>query len=234
LSETLKIRPRGRVRIVRIPVSSPGEPEQLLRETVVEKAFDPETDELVSAPPSEPPDDIVKVRREEYERGLRDGKRQAVQLAAKENEASLLAERKRMDTLLESFGEQFSVLYRQSEQALVRFSFGVAKHIIGREARVESDLVLARVKEGVARILGVEKIKIRVHPGDLELVRNHRDRIRTMGDALREVVVEADDHLEQGDCILESDLGNIDARIATQLKQVEDALFDDIRTNQPD
>ena len=30
----------------------------------------------------------------------------------------------------------------------------------------------------------------------------------------------ADEHVEQGGCIIESDLGNVDARIATQIEQV--------------
>jgi flagellar biosynthesis/type III secretory pathway protein FliH len=78
----------------------------------------------------------------------------------------------------------------------------------------------------VRRVLGVERITIRVHPHDLAAVREQKSAIQANGDSIREIVVEADEGLEPGDSVLESDMGNIDARIATQLKQIENMLFE--------
>ena len=140
--------------------------------------------------------------------------------------AKLQAEHQRIEKFLTGAAEQWSGLYAASEEATVRFAFGVAERIIRKELSQDPSIVVEQIKEGIRRVLGVESVKIRVHPEDLPLVREQKGAIQSSGDALREIVVEGDESLEQGDCIIESDMGNIDARISTQLKQIENVLFE--------
>jgi flagellar assembly protein FliH len=44
-------------------------------------------------------------------------------------------------------------------------------------------------------------------------------------DSVKEIVIEADGKVERGGCIIESELGNIDARISTQFALIEEALL---------
>jgi Flagellar biosynthesis/type III secretory pathway protein len=44
-------------------------------------------------------------------------------------------------------------------------------------------------------------------------------------DSVREIVIESDNKVERGGCIIESDLGNIDARLSTQFELIEEALL---------
>ena len=108
----------------------------------------------------------------------------------------------------------------------MKFSFGIAERIIRKEVSLDRSIVLAQIRESVRRVLGVERLTIRVHPEDLKTVREQKSVIQANGDSIREIVVEPDEGLEPGDCVLESDLGNIDARVATQLKQIENVLFE--------
>ena len=228
MSEIIKMRPLGRMRIVRTPgFSAPSV------DTRIEPSMPARTDSIGepysladSASGADRKGIAEQSRNDEYERGLSEGKRQVEELLKREYDRRIAVEEERIGQLMESIGEQFSMFYRKSEEAVIKFSFGIAQRIIGRETSVDKDIILNQIKEGVTRILGVEKIKIRVHPDDLATVRGHRDRIQANSDALREVVVESDEHLECGDCILESDLGNIDARMSTQLKQIENMLFE--------
>jgi flagellar assembly protein FliH len=57
-------------------------------------------------------------------------------------------------------------------------------------------------------------------------VREHRAAIASGSDSIRDMVIEADEKVERGGCILESDSGNVDARISTQLKKIEETLLD--------
>jgi flagellar biosynthesis/type III secretory pathway protein FliH len=162
----------------------------------------------------------------EYRRGLVDGQRQAEETLRSEMESKLQAEREKIDKLLSSTAEQLSGLYRSSEEAIVKFAFGIAERVIRKEVIADRSMVLGQIHEGLRRVLGVENVKVRVHPGDLPLVREQKSVIQAGGDSIREMIVEGDESLEPGDCVIESDMGTIDARISTQLKQIENVLFE--------
>jgi flagellar assembly protein FliH len=69
-------------------------------------------------------------------------------------------------------------------------------------------------------------VKLRVHPDDESTLRQRRVEVSSAIDSLREVVIEADDKIERGGCIVESDSGNVDARLSTQLRSIELVLFE--------
>ena len=173
--------------------------------------------------PANDPDALL---RNEYQRGMSEGQRRSEDFLRSELAEKLQAEQQRVERLMSSATEQLSVLYRSSEDAIVKFAFGIAERVIRREVSLDRTMVLEQIKEGVRRVLGVETVKIRVHPGDLPLVREHKGVIQASGDSIREIIVEGDENLEAGDCIIESEMGNIDARIVTQLKQIENVLFE--------
>lgn len=169
---------------------------------------------------------LEAIRRAEYLRGLADGRSKIEDILLTDYAAKLLTEHTRIDVTVDEVREQLSVLYRSSEEAIVKFAFGIAERIIRREVSLDRSIVLSQIGESVRRVLGVERITIRVHPQDLAAVREQKSAIQANGDSIREIVVEADEGLEPGDSVLESDMGNIDARIATQLKQIENMLFE--------
>ena len=170
--------------------------------------------------------DLELIRRAEYLRGVADGERKAAATIRSEQQSELAAEKNRVNALVEEVRDHLSTLYKESEEAVLKFAFGVAEKIIRREVGLDRGIVLGNIKESVRRVLGVERVTIRVHPGDLASVREKKSIIQANGDSIREIVVEADEGLNPGDCVLESEMGNIDARISTQLKQIENMLFE--------
>lgn len=171
-------------------------------------------------------ENLEAIRRAEYLRGVADGRSKIEDILLTDYAAKLLTEHTRIEGTVNEVREQLSVLYRSSEEAIVKFAFGIAERIIRREVSLDRSIVLSQIGESVRRVLGVERITIRVHPHDLAAVREQKSAIQANGDSIREIVVEADEGLEPGDSVLESDMGNIDARIATQLKQIETMLFE--------
>ncbi len=228
LSEIIKLRQRTKIRVNRassiqqVPTEVPVSPE---KEFKPEEAIQPLPD-FVPVTAVDGGKTKTQMLEDEYQRGFADGFHQSEATHRREIETSIAKEALRVDDFLNKASEQLSILYGSSEQAVLRFALGVAERIIRREVNTDRNILLHHIRDGVQRILGVERVKIRVHPSDLPAVRNQRSEIQANGDAIREIVVEADEQLLPGDCILESDMGNVDARISTQLKQIENALFD--------
>ena len=96
---------------------------------------------------------------------------------------------------------------------------------MAREIEVDEGAVLARSREAIRKIIGVDKIKIHVSPSDEEYIREHRNELSSYADSVKEIVIEADSKVERGGCVIESELGNIDARVSTQFELIEEALL---------
>ena len=126
-----------------------------------------------------------------------------------------------LESLMENIRKEFSNLQQRSEEIVIRFTLAVAEQILRREVILDDTVVLQQIKEGLRRVLGVDHIKVRVNPIDEAMVREHRASVASGSDSLRDMLIEADEKVERGGCILESDSGNVDVRISTQLKKIE-------------
>lgn len=170
----------------------------------------------------------------EYKRGFDDGCRSVEKRMREEFEIRVSDERKKttlkvivqLESLMENIRKEFFNLQQRSEEIVIRFTLAVAEQILRREVILDNTVVLQQIKEGLRRVLGVDHIKVRVNPIDEAMVREHRASVASGSDSLRDMLIEADEKVERGGCILESDSGNVDVRISTQLKKIESALLE--------
>lgn len=171
---------------------------------------------------------------QEYKRGYEDGCKSVEKRMREEFESRVSDERKKttlkvivqLESLMGNIRKEFSNLQQKSEEIVIRFTLAVAEQILRREVILDNTVVLQQIKEGLRRVLGVDHIKVRVNPVDEAMVRDHRASVASGSDSLRDMLIEADEKVERGGCILESDSGNVDARISTQLKKIEAALLE--------
>jgi flagellar assembly protein FliH len=168
--------------------------------------------------------------RQGWDAGIEEGRRAAQAdfetRLSEERQRSIIKALVQLETLMGSIKKEFVHLQSQSEEILMRFALGIAELVVKRQVRLDPTIVLAQIKEALLRVVGVEHIKVRVHPSDEAMVREQRASIMAHSDALRDIVIEGDAKVEPGGCILESDSGNVDARLSTQLKKIESALLE--------
>lgn len=107
-----------------------------------------------------------------------------------------------------------------AEQQLVRLALGIAEKIIKREVEAASPVV-ENLREAVKRAVDLNRLDIRVHPEDLELVQRYRPSLLAEVEGIKAVHIQADSALMPGGCIVETNFGDIDARIERQLTEIE-------------
>lgn len=162
--------------------------------------------------------------REAFEQGIEEGSRRTTALLQEQYAVRMEEEAQKVAALMDSIQRVLVHQSAETEQALFRFSLGVAEHIIRREVAQDRDILLAIMKDGIRKIVGVERMKVRVNPSDLEYVHEKRQTIQSVSDSLREIIFDGDPAVEPGSCAIESDIGNVDARIVSQLDQVRDII----------
>lgn len=116
--------------------------------------------------------------------------------------------------------------YSAMETELLKLSVEIAGQIVRQKIEGDQEFVLRNVKAGLRQLRERNEIRIRVNPADYEFARGHKDDIAQSCDGIRSVEVTDDRRVEPGGCIIESPNGELDARIETQLTEVERALLE--------
>ncbi|MFN7727307.1 MAG: FliH/SctL family protein [Rubrivivax sp.] len=172
------------------------------------------------APPAAPPEPtaaewearISAARQAGYADGYRDG------LVALEGFKQSFASQAtaQVGALVKSFDAQLDELDRQLAQAVSRTAVQLARQVLRNELQTRPDLVATVATEAInAVLLSARHISVHVHPEDLPLVaEGAEEALQARGARLL-----ASKAMERGGVLVESDVGAIDARIATRWAQ---------------
>ena len=127
--------------------------------------------------------------------------------------------------LLNSAVKERKTIIKDAENELLRLALKIAEQIIRSEVSLHRDVSLNIVSEAIGRVSDREQIIVRVNREDAEYLKRYKDRLAGMLDGVKSFSILEDANVEPGGCIIETNLGFVDARISTKLKAIEEALL---------
>ncbi len=139
-------------------------------------------------------------------------------------EAERLALRAQVEEIIAHIGEARQVLWERQEADMVAFVLAVARQVIKTEVTQNPEVVRSVIQNALRRVTDKEQVRIRVSVGDAGNVRAMREDLLTMLDGLRHLEIVEDRRVGDGGCVIETGAGTIDAKIETQLAEVERAV----------
>jgi flagellar assembly protein FliH len=170
----------------------------------------------------------AQLNEQAYQRGLADGREKGMIDA--ENSWQALAEKK-IEPLLISLQEILLQLnnirkdtYREIEKEVVELALAIAKQVICQEISIDRDIVVCVAREALAKVEYPGSVKIMLSPSDLQFVKETRSQLSNLIQNIENVTFEAAENIQSGGCIIETDLGEIDARIEKQLEAVAESF----------
>ena len=166
--------------------------------------------------------EVEAAQREEaaYAKGFRQG--ESAGRKAGLQEVSPVLERFRMSiSQVEKFRK---AIYHNAEQESVALALAVAAKIVGYEVSVNGEVILHTVRQALNKVVDHERIRIKLNPSDLTMLQNHLLLLNDQAQDLERIAFEADERITSGGCLIETNFGDIDAKIESQLKTVEQAL----------
>ena len=116
-------------------------------------------------------------------------------------------------------------LRRQAEADLVKLALAIARRILHRELAVDPEALRGLAQAALERLQAQEICRVKVHPSQEPLLRSLLER----HPQARAVEFLADPTLDRGTVVFESDRGNLDASVETQLREIEQGLADRLR-----
>ncbi|NNE65821.1 MAG: hypothetical protein HKN33_04580 [Pyrinomonadaceae bacterium] len=113
---------------------------------------------------------------------------------------------------------------QNAEQDILRLSVKLAEKILGRELRNDREAVADIITNALENARQRENLLIRVNPSDLAVAKKEIERFRSFSRA-KFIDISADPRVGEGGCLIESEVGTVDARLETQFRVLETALL---------
>ena len=185
--------------------------------------LDPASPPGHAAAPAAPPEtpavqaQVAAARQAGYQDGYRDG------LVALDNFKQSFAAQmaSQLGPLLHSFSTQVEALEQQMAQAVAQAAVMLARRVVRAEIETRPEHVAEAATQAVNAVLqSARNIRVLVHPQDHALVAaGAAEALEARGARLL-----PQPGIERGGCLIESDLGQVDARIAARWRQAAAVL----------
>ena len=111
-----------------------------------------------------------------------------------------------------------------AEGELKTLAVKIAEKLLGRELQLRPEAVVDAVAEALRFAGDPRELLVRAHPDDLAALERGKPRFFERCRSLHAVTFRPDDRVARGGCVLETELGVVDARLSVQLDAIERAL----------
>ncbi len=168
------------------------------------------------------------MREAAWQEGFHEG-REAGQTAAalelqRAQDAQTVEARAQLQTLTEAIGAARQELWNSQEAEMVAFVLQIARQVVKTEVTQNPEVVAQVLQNALRRVTDKDQVRIRVSLPDAAQVRGMREDLLNLMDGVKNLEIVDDRRIGQGGCVVETNAGTIDAKIETQLDEVERAL----------
>jgi flagellar assembly protein FliH len=157
---------------------------------------------------------------ERYEQGLKDGFENAKNEIEKTYKERFIKKVDEFNKILSSVDVKISGYEREFEELVIQLSFEIAQKVARRE--IQKDSIIEDVlKDSLRKILGANSVIIKIHPEDYKILNEDNNKSLVFDESFSKIKFEQDDRIEQGGCVVETEIGNVDARIISQFNELK-------------
>lgn len=167
---------------------------------------------------------VFDIERNAHEKGFNEGKEKG-KLEGFAEATGL------MNTLvdgLKQLEKARGVYYGKAEKEMVDLVLLIAAEIIRREVAQDPGIVAEVLRKAVAELEAKQSIVVRLSPHDISLISGMRESLQAEMEVVENLEFKADPAVTPGGCILETNIGSLDATVENRLMNIHRALRDQI------
>lgn len=164
--------------------------------------------------------------RDAFERGRRQGLEEARERFGAA-EARFDSASDALGLALEELSRLRHRLLQASRQDMLRLVMAIAEQVIRVEVCVNREVISATIDGALQEAVRSDAYRIRVHPEDLLAASERKPLFLDSISSLKNISFEADPSISRGGCMVESELGEVDATIERQLAELRRVLLGD-------
>jgi flagellar assembly protein FliH len=134
--------------------------------------------------------------------------------------------------ILDDFFQIIKKISSEKEQVLINVENEIlalcnliVKKIIKKEVEEDNTIILNIIKESLSFISNETNIILKLNPKDYNTIKVYENELKITLKDIKNFKMEPDEKITQGGCLLETNAGEIDARLETKLKELENMLL---------
>ena len=128
----------------------------------------------------------------------------------------------RLHVIINKAIDRRNEIIEESEVQIVNLVLQITKKVVKVISENQRNVVINNVTQALRKLKEKTDVIIRVNIADLEMVTTHIQDIVDRVEREHHITVAEDSTVDPGGTIIETDFGEIDARIASQLQEIED------------
>jgi flagellar assembly protein FliH len=102
----------------------------------------------------------------------------------------------------------------------------IAEKVIHRQVQLSPDVILDTVRAASGHLMETEEVRVRLNPSDFEYIREIEDILSKKLTSRKNIIIVDDSSIGRGGAVIETEFGDIDATIRSQIEHLKDVLFD--------
>ena len=173
-------------------------------------------------------DNLQIAMHNQYVQGLAEGKESVKEELQNEYKEKLSKKYSELNNVITQVNDKLLLYEKQFEELVINISFFLAEKILKHELERNS-IIKDVLDESIRKVLGANDIVIRLNPADYESIVND-GKTYQLKDTFSKIKFEQDERIEIGGCLVESEIGNADGRISSQLNELRRKLDSDNNT----
>jgi len=178
---------------------------------------------VVLAEPEAPVIDVAKLERAAFDSGFLQGQKSGKELAEHKLDAAM----RKYSEALQEISSLKSVLRTQVEREVVKLAVEVAKKIVYREIHIDPAIIQTLIRVALSHVAEKSSVTIYLSPVDYSyLIKQRPELAQSEG---RDMTFLSDNSIAQGGCLIQTECGDIDARIEEKFREVENAFFEGLK-----
>lgn len=175
---------------------------------------------------SEP--DLLKKQLDDYYRmGFREGQEKTRRDLEQDYSNKLIRKYEEVYNILQQYDENLLEMEKAFESLVIETAYEIAKKIVYREID-DRTIINENVKVAVNKIIGANEVRLKLNPQDIEELNTDSKNLLNTS-SFNKIKIEGDDRIEKGGCLIETEIGNVDARISTQLTELKRKLEESLK-----
>jgi flagellar assembly protein FliH len=139
-------------------------------------------------------------------------------------EVDRLIERTRV--VLQRAQDKREEILAETEQEIIDLVLLISRKVIKNISENQRTVVINNVVQALRKVKGRGDVIIRVNLADVKLTTEHLKNFIQMFEGTKAIQVHEDSTVDPGGCVIETDFGEIDARISSQLAELESKILE--------
>lgn len=157
-----------------------------------------------------------------FKKGFELGKTEATNKLEQQHSEDLLNQSKDFYNIISTFEDKLKSIENDYHTLVIEVSKRISEKILQREIEIESTIENI-LEQNLKKIIGSNDVIIRLNPADYELLqKSNNEHLTSAG--ITKIRFESSKNIQLGGCLIESEVGNLDARIETQINELTRAL----------